>query len=1261
MTEIRGSGGGGGGCFAGETLVSIPGGQCRIDEIKAGQSVLSFDDKGDVYPCEVLKVHKHSDEEVSRYLLWGGDYVDATPNHWVLNQYNAFVEIGSLGQDDCVVDSLNHLRPIVSKKPLGKKDVYNLTVEERHTFIANNVRVHNAGLGARIAGAGGGGGGGGKGGGGGSSKQRTPERDRDNLASTQYATVVDLISEGEIQGIYPNLTQGSFIDGVPLYNEFGGPNFSGLGVDFRSGTQSQPAFAGISGTESEIPVNAPLFTDAGQQLVERIEDVEVDAVRITLSVPNLSRIEQDGDQRGAKVHVQVYVRPFGGGYVLAVNDIISGRTLDLYQRDYIVGTPNATIYDILVRRISESGEIIAVGNQFSSYVNDFIWTSFTEIKYARLRYPNSALVKISIDASQFRSIPARSYRVRGIKVRIPSNATVDQNNGRVIYSGVWNGQLGAAQWCTDPSWILYDLLTSTRYGFGGQVKESQLDKAAFYSASVYASGLVPTGFGGFEPRFSCNINIQAKQEAFSLIGEMCSIFRAMPYWSQGALTISNDQPRSASYIFTAANVTPDGFSYEGSSQKNRPNVVVVAYQDLAAQDLAYESVEDAEQIAKFGVIKKEIKAVACTSRGQAHRLGEWLLYTERYEAEVIKFSTSIEAGILVRPGQVIAVDDPVRSGQRRGGRIVSATASQITVESVEHLTAANSGSLTVVMPDGTIETKTITSISGTVVTLTSPLSAIPNANAPWIYQSANIVSSIWRVISITEEEGIKYNIAALAYNASKFNFIERGVPLTFRDITDLNIIYDAPSDLSFKEVLFESDGKARSKLIISWSNVKGVTVYRVRWRIEDGNWETRETTTNEYEILDSVKGTYQFEVVSLNRALIPSPQPGSLVISAFGRTAKPSDVEDLQFSVISSTSARLTWSPTIDLDVKLGGKVRIRHSSKTDGTGTWAGSQDLITAIAGHSTDAVVPLLEGEYLVKFEDILGFQSLSAQSVVNDRPNPLAPFSVLIDREDSDIPPFSGQNVDGVFYYENAFTALVMGGVGLFDTIDDLDSVADLINFGGLGTSAIYNFAEQFDLEGIYEIELARHLVAQGYFTSDLIDQRVGNVDSYEVWDGASADGSNSKVEVRFTSQDPAATPTWSEWQSLTNASYRARAFEFRLNASVPEGTGERFLCEELGFKGEMNRRSENALLPIQSGAGTKAVTFESAFWSGTARFGGVNSQLPSIGITAQNFDAGDYFQVTNVTGSGFSVTFYDSSNTPVDKTFSYQALGYGKRA
>ena len=1262
-----GGGGGGGGCFLGHTLVRVPDGQRRIDELQPGDLVLSFDDLGEVHQAKILKVHEHEGERVNRYRLWGGAVLDATPNHWVLNQFNAFVEIDTLSGDDCLVDENGHLRPIVGKAELCHGTVYNLTVEGHHTFIAGGIRVHNAGLGlSRIAGAGGGGGGGGggKGGGGGTATPRTPTEAGDNLNSTQYASVLDLISEGEIQGLKNGL-QSIYLNNTPVQNPDGSLNFQNLTVQTRNGTQAQSYIPGTDAIEDEKPVG--IQVQQATPITRTITDANVDAARVSITVPQLQLFTDDGDIEGTSVRLQIAVQYNGGGFTTVIDDTIAGRTADQYQRDYLVNFAGATPVDIRVTRITGD-------SSSAKLVNAFNWSSYTEITYAKLRYPNSALIGLRIDAEQFSSIPSRSYLIRGIKVRVPSNATVDTTTGRLTYSGVWNGTLGAAQWCSDPAWILWDLLTSTRYGFGDHVKAEQLDKWAFFAASQYASALVPNGFGGQEPRFSCNINIQTAEEAYKLINDMCSVFRVMPYWSTGTLTISQDRPADSAYLFTLANVSEEGFSYQGSSRKTRPTVAVVSYLDLPSRDIAYEVVEDQAAIAKYGVVTTQISAFACTSRGQASRIGEWLLYSEQYEGEVISFTASIDAGVVVRPGQIIEVADPVKAGARRGGRIRSATTSTVTVDDGTGLPTSG-GTLSVILPDGTVQSRGVSSRSGNAIALSSAFTAAPNANSIWIYQTSNIQTSTWRVLSVQEQDGAQYTISALAYNASKYAYIERGAALQQRDITDLNVIPPPPVNLRITEALYENSGRALFKLIISWQPVNGIDQYLVRWRQQSGNWSTSTVQRVDYEVLDAVETTYEVQVYSVNASGRRSTLPALLTYAAAGKSAPPQDVTGISLIAIDSASAILSWNRANDLDVLLGGAVLIRHSPVLIGA-TWERSIDIVPAAAGSQTQKQVPLLEGTYLLKFRDDGGRRSINALTAVADLPNPLPRLLVQTYAEDQEVPPFNGNYTD--MFYSEDLDGLVISAGELVDSLapetvpgsplvdengdlildengdlilsegdpGDWDALASIDGAGGVLGSGEYEFASTLDLGGTFDLNLQRRLLTRPYLPGSLIDDKILEIDEWPAIDEDNLDGVNAALYVRTTADNPAGTPTWGTWREFSNAISRGRGFQFKVVATSSDPV-QNIVVDELGCVLEMQQRVEQSAT-LTSTAGTYSVTFANAFY-----------QTPSMGITGFNMGTGEYFTIASVTRTGFQVTFRNSGGTAVSRQFTYTAIGYGK--
>jgi hypothetical protein len=1116
----------------------------------------------------------------------------------------------------------------------------------------------------RIYGAGGGGGGG-KGGDGGGGGGRTPTEASDNLNSTQYAKVVDLISEGEIQGLKDG-AKSIFLDNTPLQNADGSYNFQNVTVETRNGTQNQTFIPLAADIEDEKPVGVQV--QQATPIVRSITDSNVNAARVSITVPQLQRFTDAGDIEGASVRLQIAVQYNGGGYTTAIDDTISGRSADTYQRDYLVSLTGAKPVDIKITRVTDdSGS--------SKLLNAFSWSSYTEITYAKLRYPNSALVALRVDAEQFSSIPSRSYLVRGIKVQIPSNATVDSTTGRLIYSGIWSGSFGAAQWTTDPAWCLWDLLTSTRYGFGDHIKAAQLDKWAFYAASQYASELVPDGFGGFEPRFSCNINIQTAEEAYKLINDMCSVFRVMPYWSTGALTVSQDRPADSAYLFTLANVTEEGFSYQGSSRKTRPTVAVVSYLDLNSRDIAYEVVEDQDAIAKFGVVTTQISAFACTSRGQASRIGEWLLYSEHYESEVIGFTASIDAGVVVRPGQIIEVSDPTRAGNRRGGRISAATTTSVTVDEATGLAVAATATLSVILPTGVVESRGISSITGNVISLATPLSTAPNANSVWIFQTSNIQASTWRVLTVSEQESAQYGITALAYNAGKYDYIERGAALQPRDITDLNVIPEAPTNLRGVEALYENNGRVLSKLIVTWQPVVGVNQYKYRWRQQNGNWSSSTQQRPDFEIFNTAPGLYEIEVYSVNAALRSSVLPALLTFNVLGKTARPVDVTGVSLVPIDQASAVLSWAASTELDVKIGGKVLIRHTPTLIGA-VWEDSIEIVPAASGNQTQKQVPLLEGTYLLKFEDDGGRRSLNATLTVADLPTPLPRLLVQTYAEDQETPPFSGNltdmfydaGLDGLVISTGAFVDdMALPGIGN-DTLaqedgdsllledgsqilnegeaGDWDALPSIDGVGGVLGSGEYEFGSTLDMGGVFDVNMQRRFVTRPYLPAGLWDDKTALIDTWSEIDENNLDQVNASLYVRSTTDNPTGTPTWSTWREFSNAIVRGRGFQFKTIATSTD-PAVNILIDELGCVVELQQRTEQSAT-LTSGAGTYTVTFAEPFY-----------QTPSIGVTGYNMSSADYFTIGSVTRTGFQVTFRNSGGTAVSRQFTYTAIGYGR--
>ena len=940
--------------------------------------------------------------------------------------------MADFGADGCFALPLSELAPPPPLLPLSKSP------EGSAGGLSSGGVVFSSG-------AGGGGGGGGKGGGGGGSS-RTPTEADDSLQSVQYANVLDLLCEGEIQGV-ENGEKGIYLDGTPVKDAAGNANFEGYTVVTRNGTQTQSYISNVIGTESEKAVNVEVLNTT--PVIRTVSNSEIDRVRVTVQVPSLQIIQDNGDIVGHSVQIRIQVQYNAGGYTTVVDDTISGKTSNRYQRDYMIPLTGAFPVDIKVIRVS--ADETSTKRQNQTY-----WFSYTEIVDEKLRYPNSALAYLRFDSRQFDSIPSRKYLIRGQKIQLPSNATVDTTNylGRVTYSGVWDGTFGAATWCADPAWCLWDLLTSTRYGAG--IPETSLDRYDFYAISQYCNALVSDGFGGQEPRFMCHVVLNTRDEVYNIIQEFVSIFRGLAYYGAGSMVVLADKPSDPQYILGPSNVIDGNFSYSGSSQKARHSTATVSYQSYdTLGEVEFEYVEDSSAVAKYGIINKDLKAFGCYSRGQAHRLGKWALLTEQNLTETVSFSISIDSGIVVRPGMVVGIADPVKSGARRSGRIASATTSAITVDSTNGLPTNLSGNptISVLLPTGLVETRTVSAITGNVFAVAANFSEAPNPASVFLIETTDIQSNLFRVLSVAEGENGAFSVTALAYNESLYAAIESDLSLEFRDISNLSAIPEPPSSINATEHLYVDGQSVLTAVELSWiSPVQRVDTFRVEYRLDNNNWSQLETPSPSVRLTGLKAGRLYVQIRSMN-GIGKLSSAATAEFTLVGKTAPPGNVQNLTIEPISANSARLRWDQTVDLDVKTGGKIYIRHSNLTDGTATWSNSVDLIPAKSGAATEAIVPLVEGEILVKFEDDGGRQSPSETSVIVDFPDALGYLVVDARREDQDSPPFQGAKTD-VFYSED-FDALTLDGDGTTHA-QDADGV-------GVGRQVVAVLVDQLRLE------------------------------------------------------------------------------------------------------------------------------------------------------------------------------------------------------
>ncbi|WP_163998689.1 host specificity protein J [Pyxidicoccus caerfyrddinensis] len=746
--------------------------------------------------------------------------------------------------------------------------------------------------------------GGNSGGKGGSEAQRSPVERPDTLKSSAHARVLDLLCEGEIEGLVDGL-KSVYLDGVPVQNPDGSFNFRDVTLYDVKGTQSQEYIPGFPSAEAEYVVNTEVKKDT--PVVRTVTDASVDAVRVTVQVPQLSQQQPvTGDLGPDLVAIAIDVQSNGGGYVaqdLKGAGTISGKCTSPYERTYRVELTGSPPWDIRVRRLTAD-------SSSATRQNKTYWKSYATLVDEKLSFPNSALCALQVSAHQFQSIPTRSYRIRGLKVRVPSN----YNPTTRAYTGTWDGTFQVA-WTDNPAWCFYDLLTTKRYGLGRFLNPAHVDKWGLYTIARYCDELVPDGKGGMEPRFRCNLYLQTQADAYQVVNNLASVFRGMTYWASGAVYVAQDAPRDAEYLFTPANVVDGLFTYSSSGRRARHTVALVTWNDPANHyQSAKEYVADEEGLATYGYNPTEVVALGCTSRSQAQRVGRWLLYTERLETETVVFRTGLE-GALRNPGAVVKVLDSHRAGRRWGGRVVAATASLVELDSDVTVEVGKAYTLFVVLPDGKVEERPLATLPPApyrALTVATPFSAAPTPQAVWVLAASDLAPTTWRILSVSEVEPHLYEVTALRHHPGKYAEVEYGVKV--QPVPTSVLPSSAPpAGLVLGESLYKTtNGGLKVSLNARWTQHPGATEYVVRWRQAGGNWATeRGVQVHFWELRDIAPGPYSVQVAAVLNGLVTAFSEASYTV--LGKAAPPSDVTGFAYSLNGNT-ATLRWAEIADLD-----------------------------------------------------------------------------------------------------------------------------------------------------------------------------------------------------------------------------------------------------------------------------------------------------------------------------------------------------------
>ena len=1070
-----------------------------------------------------------------------------------------------------------------------------------------------------------GGGGGGKGGGG----NRTPTEADDSLQSTQYAKVLDALTEGPIQGLDDGF-KSIYLDGTPVQDSAGNNNFEGYTIVTKNGTQDQTYIADLAGNESEVSVGTQVTNSTS--ITRQITTSTTDRVRVTIKIPILRKVEEDGDIVGNSVQIRIDVQYNGGGYNAVKTDTISGKSSNLYLRDYVFPLTGSFPVDVRVVRVSAD-------DPNTRHSSQTWWQSYTKIIDEKFRYPNTALAYLRFDSRSFQSIPARKYLIRGIKVKIPSNATVitstspgvgESQLGRLTYSGIWDGTFQAATWCADPAWCLFNLMTDGRYGVN--LPESSLDKWDFYTISQYTNGLVSDMKGGQEPRMLCNLLINSREEIYSVIQQMTSLFRGISYYGAGSVVMVQDAPVDSSYIVGNANVVDGLFEYSGSSQKARHTTCAVAWQSYdALGEVQFEYVEDADAIAKYGIIEKQVKALGCYSQGQAHRMGRWLLKSEQLLTQTCTFSVGVDSGLVLRPGMVIDISDKLRAGERRSGRISSATTSSIVADSSENLSNINLGlspTLSVIMPTGLVETKTISSISGTTINISGSFSQAPTTPNLWMIQTSDIQSQQYRVISVTEgSEGDVFSVTALEYNASIYGAVDSGEDIVLRDISNLSLAPNPVTNVQGDQFLYSEGQGIFVGFDVDFQHDRvNVSEYRISYRMDNDNWEVITTSTPAATIRNVREGTIYIQIQAYN-TLGKGSRITTFEKLLKGKSAPPEDPTG--FSMVPTNGlARLSWNQSPDLDVTVGGLIRLRHSPDLSNV-TWAKATSIHSDLTGTAKEAYATLKSGTYLMKFVDAGGVESVGYAGIEFTMPDLDDMENLPIHQEDNS---FSGTKTN------------------LTVTSGELLMAADGGSSGGnatLHTSGTYLFqSNPYDLGDIFSIRLDSTLRARSFFPYNPFVDTWDNWDSQPSIDGDAPANCDVKLYVRTTQVASPSASDWTSWRVYNNAQISCRKYELKAEFTTG-GNLEQIAVDQLRVQPMMGRRTE-------SGSGTASNSADV-----TVTFGKKFKATPAIGITFSATTTGDYYTIASSSTTNFTISIYNASNQRQSRAFTWTATGYGK--
>ncbi|AOI28853.1 host specificity protein [Citrobacter freundii] len=749
---------------------------------------------------------------------------------------------------------------------------------------------------------------------GGSSSSRTPTEQPDDLQSVAKAKILVALGEGEFAG---QLTgKNIYLDGTALENADGSQNFSGVTWEFRAGTQAQNYIQGIPGTENEINVGTEV--SSATAWTRTFTNTQLSAVRLRLKWPSLFKQEDNGDLVGYSINYAIDLQTDGGTWQTVLNTSVTGKTTSGYERSHRIDLPQAgSTWTIRLRKITADANSAKIGDTMTLQ-------SFTEVIDAKLRYPNTVLLYIEFDSSQFNgSIPQISCEPRGRVIRVPDNYDPDTRT----YSGTWQGAFKWA-WTDNPAWIFYDLVITDRFGLGNRLSAANIDKWTLYQVSQYCDQPVPDGKGGSgtEPRYTCNVYVQERNDAYTVLRDFAAIFRGMTYWGGDQIVALADMPRDVDYAYTRANVIDGRFTYSSSTTKTRYTTALVSWSD---PDNAYadamEPVFEQPLVARYEFNQLEMTAIGCTRQSEANRKGRWGILTNNKD-RVVSFDVGLD-GNIPQPGYIIAVSDELLSGKVMGGRISAVNGRVIKLDRVAD--AAAGDRLILNLPSGASQSRTIQAVNGESVTVTTAYSETPQAEAVWVVESDELYAQQYRVVSVSDNDDGTFSITGAWHDPDKYARIDTGAIIDQRPVSVLPPGNQSPpANIVISSFSVVQQNISVETMRVSWDQAQNAIAYEAQWRRNDGNWvNLPRSSTTSFDVSGIYAGRYLVRVRAINAAEISSGWGYSEEKTLTGKVGNPPKPVGFATTPIN-WGIRLNWGFPANTGDTL--KTEIQYTANSD-------------------------------------------------------------------------------------------------------------------------------------------------------------------------------------------------------------------------------------------------------------------------------------------------------------------------------------------